>query len=63
MHAATVELDALPVDELRRRVHTAIEDLIEPDSWERQLRVQQAEIDCIAEYAERVKALPQLRDS
>jgi hypothetical protein len=58
--AATVELDALPVSELRRRIRSAIEDLIEPTAWARQVRVQQMELECIAEVAERFKTLPQL---
>ena len=32
--APTVELDALPVEELRRRVQEAIENLIDWDKWE-----------------------------
>jgi hypothetical protein len=59
--APTVELDALPVDELRRRVRRAIEGLIDFDAWNRQVRVQEVELKCIAEFAERVKTLPQLK--
>jgi hypothetical protein len=58
--AHTVELDALPVEELRRRVRAAIEGLIEWEAWERQLQVQQVELDCIADFADRMKRLPQL---
>jgi hypothetical protein len=57
--AATVELDALPVEELRRRVGTAIEVLIDFELWNRQVAVQQVEMNCIAEFADRVKNLPQ----
>jgi len=57
--ASTVELDALPVEELRRRVRNAIEGLIDFDRWNRQVHVQEVELKCIAEFAERVKALPQ----
>ena len=57
--APTVELDALPVDELRRRVRDAIQSLIEWDAWDRQVQVQQVEMNCIAEFADRVKNLPQ----
>jgi hypothetical protein len=57
--APTVELDALPVDELRKRVREAIEGLIEWESWKRQVVVEEAELDCIAEFADTVKNLPQ----
>jgi len=58
--APTVELDALPVEELRRRVRTAIEDLIDFDLWNRQIAVQQVELKSIADFADRVKSLPQV---
>jgi hypothetical protein len=58
--AATVELDALPVDELRRRVREAIESLIDFDRWNRQVRTQQLEFACINDFVERVKNLPQI---
>lgn len=58
--APTVELDALPVDELRRRVHAAIEGLIDRESWNRQVCIREVELKCIAEFVERVKTLPQL---
>jgi hypothetical protein len=58
--APTVELDALPVDELRRRLRDAIEGLIDFEAWNRQVRVQEVELKCIAEFAEGVKTLPQL---
>lgn len=58
--APTVELDALPVDELRRRARNAIAGLIDFEAWNRQVRVQEVELKCIAEFAERVKTLPQL---
>jgi hypothetical protein len=57
--AATVELDALPVDELRRRVREAVEALIERDSWNRQVVTEQAELNSIADIADRMKSLPQ----
>jgi hypothetical protein len=57
LRAATVELDALPVAELRSRVRTAIEGLINFELWNRQVAVQQVELNCIAEFAERVKNL------
>ena len=57
--AATVELDALPVDELRRRVRSAIEALIDFELWNRQIAVQEVELRCIADFAEKIKNLPQ----
>jgi hypothetical protein len=59
-NAATVELDALPVEELRRRVREGIEGLIEWDSWNRQTQVQEVELKCIADLADTVKNLPQV---
>jgi hypothetical protein len=58
--AATVELDALPVDVLRQRVREAIEGLIDWEPWNRQAAVQEVELKCIAEFADRVKNLPQI---
>lgn len=58
--AATVELDALPVDVLRQRVREAIEGLIDWDLWNRQVAVQAVELRCIADFADRVKNLPQV---
>jgi hypothetical protein len=59
--AATVELDALPVAELRQRVREAIEGQIDFDLWDRQVSVQEVELKCIADFADKVKKLPQLR--
>jgi hypothetical protein len=58
--AATVELDALPVDVLRQRVRDAIEGLIDWEPWNRQVSVQEVELKCIAEFADTVKNLPQM---
>jgi hypothetical protein len=55
-----VELDALPVEELRRRVREAIEGLIDVDLWNRQVDVQEVELKCIADFADTVKNLPQV---
>jgi hypothetical protein len=60
VNAPTVELDALSASELRRRVDVAVEELVDPTLWERQVAVQQVELSCILEFAERIKALPQL---
>jgi hypothetical protein len=59
-NAATVELDALPAPELRRRINSAVEGLVDHALWERQVRVWQVELNCIAEFADRTKSLPQL---
>jgi len=53
-----VELDALPVAELRRRVRDAIRGLIDFDCWNRQMMVERAELSSIAEFADKVKHLP-----
>jgi hypothetical protein len=45
--ATTVELDALPVDELRERVRNAVEGLIDFALWKRQVAVQEKELECI----------------
>jgi hypothetical protein len=58
--ASTVELDALPAGELRRRVRDAVVGLIDIERWKRQLTVQEVELNCIAAFAERMKNLPQL---
>ena len=58
--SANRRVDALPVEELRQRVRKAIEGLIDFDRWNRQIGVQQVELNCIAEFVERVKSLPQL---
>jgi hypothetical protein len=57
--AHTVELDALPVDELRRRVRVETEALIEWDLWSRQLEIQDVELKSIADFADRMKNLPE----
>jgi hypothetical protein len=58
--AATVELDALPAAELRRRVDAAIRELVDPERWQRQIAVEEVEFNSIADIATRVKLLPQL---
>jgi hypothetical protein len=47
--APCVELDALPVTELRRRIQTAVEGLIDRDAWNRAIKVEAAEIKSIVE--------------
>lgn len=58
--AATVELDALPAAELRLRVEQAVTSLIDFETWNRQVAVQEVEFACIADIATKMKALPQL---
>ncbi len=58
--AATVELDALPADELRRRVRDAVTGLLDLEAWNRAIRVQAVEFNCIAQFAERMRNLPEL---
>jgi hypothetical protein len=57
--AATVELDALPAAELRKRVDDAVSGLVNPEQWKRQTDIQEIELTCIAEFADRLKNLPQ----
>jgi len=59
-HAPTVELDALPVAELKRRVDVAISGLIDVEQWNRQIQVQEVELKCIRDIADRFRNLPQL---
>jgi hypothetical protein len=48
-----VELDALPPVELRRRITEAIEALIDRESWDRAVQVEQVELESIRELAAR----------
>jgi hypothetical protein len=56
--APTVELDALPPTELRHRIESSIKGLIDFDDWDRQVKVQQEELKCIVEFADKMKNLP-----
>jgi hypothetical protein len=58
-NAATVELDALPAAELRRRVEEAITGLIDFDTWDRQVQVQRVEFSSIARVGDMFKNLRQ----
>jgi hypothetical protein len=60
-NAPTVELDALPAEELRRRVKQAVSGLIDLELWNRQTDVQEIELKCIVEFAERIRSLPQVQ--
>jgi hypothetical protein len=53
----TVELDALPVEELRRRVREAVEALINRKRWTRQVAIQEAELESIADLADQWREL------
>lgn len=53
-----VELDALPPNELRRRVREAIEVLIDREPWDRHLLAEKVERDSIIDLANRMKNLP-----
>jgi hypothetical protein len=55
--APTVELDALEVDELRRRVRAAVEALIDWKRWNRQLAVEKVELGCIRDLADQIREL------
>jgi hypothetical protein len=57
--AATVELDALPAAELRRRVEEAVTNLIDFKAWNRQVQVQEVELASIASFMDTIKNLPQ----
>lgn len=52
-----VELDALPPDELRRRIQDAVSDLQDLDLWDRAIAVEQVELASIQDAA-RMWALP-----
>jgi hypothetical protein len=57
--ASTVELDALPASELRHRIEAAVSELIDKETWSRQVNVQEIETQCIKDFADRVKNLSQ----
>jgi hypothetical protein len=58
--AATVELDALPAAALRNRVDDAVSGLVDDQQWRRQTEIQDIELRCIADFADRLKSLPQV---
>jgi hypothetical protein len=55
----SVELDALPPNELRRRVEKAIKSMIDFRLWNQQISTEKMEFDSITRFAEMVKNLPQ----
>ena len=55
--AATVELDALPANELRRRISEAVTGLLDVDRWQRALNVQEVEFASIAEFGEHMRTI------
>jgi hypothetical protein len=56
-NAPTVELDALPAQELRRRIDEAVSELIDFELWNRQIAVQDVELQCVAEIVGHIKSL------
>jgi len=54
-----VELDALPVTELRERIHDAVSSLIDHGIWSRAVTAEKAEIASITEFTNKWKNLPQ----
>jgi hypothetical protein len=59
--APTIELDALPVAELRRRVESAVSGLIDWDVWTQQQSTERTEFACIERVVEMWKNLPQMK--
>jgi len=57
--AATVQLDPLPLPELRERMVVAVKRLIDMDTWERQVAIQQVEFECITTIAQQFRGLLQ----
>jgi hypothetical protein len=57
---ATVELEGLPVKELKRRIVQRVSSLIDFDRWNRQVMVQDVELASIRDFAETMKHLPQI---
>jgi hypothetical protein len=52
-----VELDALPVVELRKRIRAAVEQHIDWSSWKRAIATEKAETQSILDFVERMKGL------
>jgi hypothetical protein len=59
-NAATVELDALPVDELRDRITEGVKGSLDMEAWNHQIGIQSLEFKCIARIADTMKNLPQI---
>jgi hypothetical protein len=53
-----VELDALPPDELRRRVREAIESLLDHEAWDRAIAIEEVERESIETVVTRMRAYP-----
>jgi hypothetical protein len=53
--AATVELDALPVVELRRRVGSAIRELIDQEQWDHEVEIEAVQRASIMEFTETLR--------
>jgi hypothetical protein len=54
-----VELDALPVVELRDRIRKAVEKHIDEESWQRAKSVEEVEAKSIVDFAEKMQGLSQ----
>ena len=52
-----VELDALPVVELRDRIRKAVEKHIDSESWQRAKSIEEAEAKSIVDFAEKMQGL------
>ena len=52
---ACVELDALPPEELRRRIRRAIENLLDVEAWNRALAVEEVERESITRIVARMR--------
>jgi hypothetical protein len=59
--ASTVELDALPIAELRRRITKAVTKLIDFDLWNQEKSTEDAQLTCIADFSETLRNLPQMQ--
>lgn len=57
-----VELDALPPDELRRRIRNAFESCIDMEIWQRSISVEKAEFDSIQRTVSAWQNLPKSPD-
>jgi hypothetical protein len=59
-NAATVELEALPIQGLKRRIEQTVSRLIDFDRWNRQVEIQNVEFASIRNFADTIKNLPQI---
>lgn len=57
-----VELDALPADELRRRIRESIEGVLDHDAWNRAKLLEQTQRESTKRFAEALRSLPRQQD-